>query len=73
MLWLAPLHLQVWDRTVKKVLIVAWHPSLHASCSLRRFGGAMSASIGNSPVGVGHKKPVIKRSVSFSATSSFLL
>jgi len=54
-------------------LNAAWHPSLHVSCSLRRFGGAMPARISNSPVGVGRKHPVIRRSVSFSATSRFLL
>ena len=33
----------------------------------------MPVRIGNSPIGVGHKHPVIRRCVSFSATSSFLL
>jgi len=55
------------------LLNAASHPSLYVSCSLRRFDGAMPARIGNSPVGVGRKHPVIRRSVSFSATSSFLL
>jgi len=33
----------------------------------------MPARIGNSPIGVGHKHPVTRHRVSFSATSSFLL
>ena len=53
--------------------IAAWHPSLYVSCFLHRFGGAMPDRISNSPVGVGRKHSVIRRSVSFSPTSSFLL
>jgi len=48
-------------------------PVYMLNSSLRRFGGAMPAGVGNIPVGVGRKQPEIRRSVSFSATTAFLL
>jgi len=74
-LWIEAL--QVCDKTVDGALIVecslASQFVLDVSCSLRRFGGAMPSKIGNSPGEVGRKRPVIRRSLSCSARSSFLL